>query len=223
MLGVLVVWNTVANLVVPDALLIPVNLAGAAAVVVVARSAAVSWSELGLAGANLRRASVAGAQVAAGIAVLVLAVAFVPWGRDLLADARFLGVGPGELAYETLLRIPLATALAEEVAFRGVLLGMLMLWLSPLRAVVVSSAVFGLWHILPGLAAVDTTGAVEVEGSAVTAGAVAAQVLVTAAAGAGFGWLRLRSRHVAAPTLAHWALNGVAFGVGWLVVQGGWG
>ena len=40
---------------------------------------------------------------------------------------------------------------------------------------------------------------------------VASTVLATAAAGVAFAWLRLRSRSVVAPVLAHAALNSLAF------------
>ena len=43
------------------------------------------------------------------------------------------------------------TVLFEEVAFRGVLWGLLRRGHGTLTATVVSSALFGLWHVLPSL------------------------------------------------------------------------
>ncbi|MBV8951398.1 MAG: CPBP family intramembrane metalloprotease [Actinobacteria bacterium] len=49
---------------------------------------------------------------------------------------------------------------------------------------------------------------------------VAAAVAITFAAGVLFCWLRLRSRSLLAPLLAHLATNGAAFVVAWFVVRG---
>ncbi len=223
-LAVLVVWNIGANVVTPEPLAIPVNLLAAGLLVLVARrGAAASWQDLGLDTANLGRSLRLGALVVAGIAGIVVAAALLPPVRSVLADGRFAEIGAGEAAYETLARIPLATALAEEVAFRAVLLGVLLSWMAPLRALLVSSALFGLWHVLPGIAALDTTSAIDAgESTAAMVGAVAGQVIVTAIAGAGFSWLRFRSGHIAAAVVAHWGLNAVAFFVGWQIVRNGW-
>src|SRR5690349_17275455 len=59
-------------------------------------------------------------------AVLVLALgylvaALVPATRELLVDHRSAGASPEDVAFQTLVRIPFATVLLEELAFRGVL------------------------------------------------------------------------------------------------------
>ena len=52
----------------------------------------------------------------------------------------------------------LLTAIPEEFAFRGVLLGSgLRLW-GPWRASLITSALFGLWHIAPVMAHAATNG-----------------------------------------------------------------
>jgi membrane protease YdiL (CAAX protease family) len=221
--AVLAGWNVVANTVLPEPLAVPVNLAAAAGLVWIARRAGAGWPQLGLARRDAGRGAVLGAAVAIAIPVAAALAALLPPVREAFADGRFAGVGDGEMLYATLLRIPLATALAEEIAFRGVLFGLLLARTSLLRSVLLSSAAFGLWHILPGLAALDTATVIEGTGSLwAQLGGVAAQVLITGIAGAGFCWLRLRGRHVVAPALAHWGLNGGAFVIGWLIVQNGW-
>jgi membrane protease YdiL (CAAX protease family) len=222
--AVLAVWNILNNTAMPQPIEVPWNLAAVVLLVIVARRATgASWDDLGLARSALGGGARLGAAAAASIILAVVAAAALPPVRSFFADGRFAGVDAAELSYETLVRIPLATALSEEVAFRGVLVGVLLAWMSPLRVVVVSSALFGLWHVLPALDALETTSAMDATGSvAVTLGAVAGQVVVTGLAGAGFCWLRLRSRHIAAPTLAHWALNAVSFSIGWLIVRNGW-
>ena len=47
----------------------------------------------------------------------------------------------------------------NQRALLRVLLGLLLARYSPLRAAVLSSALFGLWHVLPGIEALETTTA----------------------------------------------------------------
>lgn len=218
---VLLMWNVAANVAVPQGWEIPAALVGLTVLLAIARSAGLTWQALGLGRQAFSFGARLGLVLAALIGLAVVILTLVPPTREWLADDRFVNVPGAEVTYDLLLRIPLATALAEEIAFRGVLLGMLLLWMAPLRAVLLSSALFGLWHVLPGIAALDTA-AVDVDGEIASAGAVAAQVVVTGVAGVAFCWLRIRSRHLAAPVLAHWALNGSAYLAGWLVVSAEW-
>jgi membrane protease YdiL (CAAX protease family) len=92
---------------------------------------------------------------------------------------------------------------------------------TPVTAVVFSSLMFGLWHVFPTLDTLhlNPLGSL-VEGSALrTAEAVAGTVAVTAAAGAGFCWLRLRANSIVAPIIAHGVLNTAAFLGGRLVAS----
>jgi membrane protease YdiL (CAAX protease family) len=111
-------------------LYLPLNLAMAAALVMIGRARGVSWEALGLGAAGVRP----GLALGAVIVVLMaggLAVAWaVPGLHGFLHDRRMAEVDVRELAYRALLRIPLGTALAEEVAFRGVLFGA---WAAPHR------------------------------------------------------------------------------------------
>jgi uncharacterized protein len=118
--------------------------------------------------------------------------------------------------FETLVRIPLETALAEEVIFRGVLLALGLRSRSRGWAIVTSSVLFGLWHVVPrlGAPARDAYGRPD-------ASATAAVFATTAIAGAGFAWLRLRAGSVLAPVLAHAALNMAAFAGVWATRETG--
>ena len=103
------------------------------------------------------------------------------------------------------------------------MLGMLLLWTSPRWAVVWSSALFGLWHVLPAIDALATNPAADIaSGPFATFAEVGVQVITTAVFGAGFAWLRLASRSIVAPALAHYGINAGAYAVGWLVVRNGW-
>ena len=219
----LILWNLLANLAAPQAASIPLNLAAVTALLVVARRSGAGWGTIGVDPTAMLRSARVGVIAALSVLALIATVVAIPPSRELFADDRFLGESPTAMLYEVLLRIPLATALAEELAFRGVVLGMLLLWVSPLRAVVLSSILFGLWHVLPAFDSLETNPAADVvSGPLATFGEVSVQVAVTALAGIGFAWLRLRDNHIAAPALTHWALNGSAYAAGWLVVRHGW-
>jgi membrane protease YdiL (CAAX protease family) len=187
---------------------LPANVGAAAALVGLARVSGVSASELGLARANVGRGFRVGLLASAPLAVTVAGAVAAPSTRRLLADEKVTGTGPAEAVFETLVRIPLETALAEEVIFRGVLLALGQRSRSRGWAVATSSALFGLWHVVPTLEALsrrDDGDSARVPAS--TTGIVAA----TAVAGAGFAWLRLCAGSVVAPILAHATVNMVAF------------
>jgi uncharacterized protein len=147
--------------------------------------------------------------VAVAVAVGVGLGDRVPAIARLLGDERAAGMGATAVAYEVLLRIPLGTALFEEVAFRGVLLALVAEQRGPVVGVVVSSVVFGLWHIGPGIATLRINDP-DISLAGLSVG-VTSMVLVTTVAGVVFCWLRIRSRSLLAPILAHWATN--AFGL----------
>jgi len=109
--------------------------------------------------------------------------------------------------------IPLGTVLLEEVAFRGVLWGLFRRLRGTVAATAASSALFGVWHVLPSLGLAASNEAV---GGAVGTGrpgqevTVLGTVLFTAAAGVVFCELRRRSGSLLAPAGLHWAVNGLS-------------
>jgi uncharacterized protein len=154
-----------------------------------------------------------------GQAVAVLAVFAVARPYGLLGPA-VISVSLLML-YELGVSIVLLTAIPEEFAFRGVLLGSaLRLW-GPWRASLVTSALFGLWHIAPTLHTMSDNR--EFAGAAAHTGGqvllVLGSVAVTFVAGLVFCWLRLRSRSLIAPVMAHVATNGLALTVAWFAVH----
>ena len=72
-----------------------------------------------------------------------------PSTQPLFADYRVRQLSSGRARYEAAIRIPLGTALGEELIFRGALFGLLRRRHSTFTAVTVSSLLFGLWHVLP--------------------------------------------------------------------------
>ena len=119
-------------------------------------------------------------------------------------------------AYEVLVRIPLGTAFSEEIVFRGALLGMLMRHQSRTRATVLTSLLFGVWHVVPTLHRLETSPATDGRSVLFRALWVLGTVVTTSIAGGVLAWLRLRSGSIVAPWLAHFAANGTGFAAAWL-------
>jgi membrane protease YdiL (CAAX protease family) len=191
-----------------------------AVLVLVARHAGATATDLGLGpgdlGAGLRYGVAAFGLVLLGLAV----AAVLPATSTFLHDSR-ADIDGGQLLHQLGVSIFLLTVVPEELAFRGILLGSgLQLW-GARRASLVSSALFGLWHIEPTL---ETMSGNRVVGS-VSSGVVGPVLVVIGAlavtftAGLVFCWLRLRSRSLLAPVLAHLATNGLALTLAWFAVH----
>lgn len=193
------------------------QVGAAVALVVFALQRGSSVDSLGLSARAVRAGLRLGAVVSGLIAVGVMVIAVVPFGRSFLEDDRFSELSGWSATYQLVIRIPLVTALSEELMFRSVLLAVLLACVSARWAVVWSSVAFGLWHVLGtlgdlgGNAATDSLGAVE------RAGSVAGVVLATTIAGVIFAWTRLRSGSLVAPWMIHVAFNGATFAAGLVV------
>jgi membrane protease YdiL (CAAX protease family) len=210
----LVVLNLANALVLDGWFTAPAQGIGATLAVLGARQRGYSWEELGLARRNLLAGLRLGGGMAAVIVTGIALVALVPTTRSYFEDERFLELSAGEGVYEIAFRIPLVTALTEEVLFRSVLLAVLLVTWSRWRAIAVSSLLFGLWHVFTALGDLDENEATaDFAGWEVIAGVVGV-VAATAAAGVVFAWLRLRSDSVVAPWLVHAVLNASTFSVG---------
>ncbi|MFC9588963.1 CPBP family intramembrane glutamic endopeptidase [Streptomyces sp. NPDC056944] len=192
----------------------------AAVLLGVLRWAGGSWADAGLAPGTLAR----GARWAAALMGLVAAVylvgALLPATRSLFEDRRYDGMTGGELAVRVLVVVPVGTVLVEEIAFRGVLYGLVRRARGTVWATTVSSLLFGLWHVLPSLhlaTAKPALTGVFGESALGNAVAVAGAVLFTAAAGVLFCELRRRSDSLLAPMGLHWAVNAFGYVVGFLL------
>lgn len=216
-------FSVVTGLLRPDWAYVPVNLLATGAILLLAYSIGLTNNEMGLerseVGSGFRWGAVAGVV----IAVAIVAVASIPASRDYFADDRFLGTSASLASYHLLIRIPIGTVVFEEILFRSVLLGMFLRRMSTAAAILWSSALFGLWHIIPTLSGLETNElGDQVDSAVATTGTVAGAVVVTFIAGIGFCWLRLRSRNIVAPMLAHLAINASAYLVGYLIIRNGW-
>jgi uncharacterized protein len=213
--AVLAAHNVVGNEVIPDAAYVPANLLTGAVLVAFALLAGASWSDLGLGGASASSGLRWGLAILGVVAVGIAIGALLPMTRGLFHDERVSGISGTEVVYEALLRIPVGTALFEELAFRGVLLALLLRVTSTVPAVAVSSALFGLWHILPTISGLRANELAE--GVIATIGAVVGAVIVTTIGGVLFCALRLHTGSLIAPVLAHTSTNSLAIVAAFLV------
>lgn len=137
--------------------------------------------------------------------IAMFAVASSRYARRI-ADRRVLGLEGSALAYQVLVRIPLGTALAEELLFRGALFAM---WrgagASNLGAALCSAVAFGLWHISPTILLVRIND--PEAGNHKLRVAVAGAVLFTSLAALGLTCLRLKTYGLLAPIVLHAGIN----------------
>ncbi|TVR22484.1 MAG: CPBP family intramembrane metalloprotease [Ilumatobacter sp.] len=222
--AVLAVSNVMTNEVLPWAAYLPWNLVMTAVLLWIAlRVDTTTPDQLGLERSGVRRGALVGGIVLLVISVVLLVAALLPATRALFEDERVAGTSVWAMLYQVLVRIPLGTVVLEEVAFRGVLLGMLLRRTSRAGAVMVSSVLFGLWHVLPAIG-VEGTNPVLADLFGGTGGAVAAVVLAvvgTAIAGVALCIVRFVGHSLLAPMLAHVATNSVGFVVAWFVIRAG--
>ncbi|MEU4688895.1 CPBP family intramembrane glutamic endopeptidase [Actinoplanes sp. NPDC023714] len=180
------------------------------------RRAGLTWHDLGLSPRTLTRGSKYAAGAVLAVAVVYGIAAAVPATRPAFQDGRY-DLHPSAVLETAFLVIPLGTVLLEEVAFRGVLHGLVNRHRGAVWASVVSSVLFGMWHILPSLGLADANQAI---GAAVGGGttgrvlAVAGAVAFTALAGLLLCELRRRSGSLLAAAALHWATNGMGLLVG---------
>jgi uncharacterized protein len=214
--GLLVAVNVLTGVVWPT-WAVPAKVLTAVLLLVLARWCGLTWADVGLGRRGLGRGLWVGA-VAVGIVVLVYALGLmVPATRTAFEDSRAAG-GVAALLYAALVRIPLGTVLIEEIAFRGVLPALVggSWW----RGTLVSSALFGLWHIVPSLGLSSANAAVGATlGGWGDVGRAALAVVATFGAGILLcGWRRWGG-HLVSPVLAHLATNSLGVVAAWWVLS----
>jgi len=197
-------------------------LGGTAVVLLLARLSGASWSALGLVAGSYLTGLVWGAACVLTVVGAYVIAVFVPAARPFFHH----DAGDGQSAHDVLRRglvvIPFGTVLLEEVAFRGVLLGVVHVESDAVRAVLISSIAFGLWHILPSLGLHTTNvgvGAMLGSGRRAYVATVTLSMLGTALAGAVFCLLRLGSGSLITPMAFHWSVNGFGLFFAWLVLR----
>jgi membrane protease YdiL (CAAX protease family) len=204
-----VVLEAVAHRLRNPATRTAVRYGAAVAQLGIARAAGVSSAGLGLGRRELRDGVRSGAVAGGCAAAAVFAGVALPATRSFFRDQRAAEKALGGGLATELARITCAAVPPEELVFRSALLGLRLGEGSQVGAVAWTSALFGLSHIQPTLSTMGRTALGEhlAPRPPLQAAFVGGNVMVTAAAGAVFAWLRLRSGSVLAPMLAHAALN----------------
>jgi uncharacterized protein len=164
-----------------------------------------TWAEADIGRVHLLRSTLIGAGVGLGLAVVaLLALELGALIGSPITYEPLRGVSMSAVLMHALVGLPLLTAIPEELAFRGLLLGLLMRKLSPLRATLVVSAMFVAWHVVvqaQTLALTNFTSPWQI----VLATSLAAAGLF--AGGLIFAFLRLRTHNLAGAVLAHWLFD----------------
>ena len=156
-----------------------------------------------------------GSAVTSGLVGLVAAAVLVTPAVLFLRFPPLLGApvtyGPAQgiddvaLAQRVLFFMPLDTAVPEEIAFRGVLLGALLRQYSATVAVALAALPFTVWHVVIVGRTLDLTNLAEQPILAILGylGALGAVFI----GGVIFAWLRLATGNLAASITAHWGFN----------------
>jgi membrane protease YdiL (CAAX protease family) len=155
---------------------------------------------------------VLGAAAAGAVGLVYAAAVTLPATRVAFVDTR--GAAPlATVLFAALVRIPFGTVMLEELAFRGLLPALVGggWW----RATLVSSGLFGLWHVLPSLGYATSNAAA---GALGPGPAVLGTVAFTATAGVVFRAGQRWSGHLVTPMLLHVATNSLGALVAWWVV-----
>lgn len=216
--ALLALANVMSNRVLPAEAYVPWNLGVAALLLVIARRH-VTDGELGL-GEWRCGAAFGGVLAALTLGVMLLALA-MPVFHQLYEDRRVDDTA-AEVMYQALVRVPLGTVLLEELAFRSVVPAMAARRLGVLRASVVASALFGLWHVLPAWnlnRSNEAAGDVFGSGTWGTVAAVGFGVVGTTIAGLWWCWIRVRARSILATVIAHTATNSIGYLLAFAVMR----
>ncbi|MCB9382758.1 MAG: CPBP family intramembrane metalloprotease [Acidimicrobiaceae bacterium] len=214
--AVLAAANVLTNRVLPGWIYIPWNVAVAVAIVVLARRV-IALPTMGL--GEWRRGALWGVSLFTITLVLLLVAVAMPAFHDLYQDRRVDG-DTATWVYHAFIRIPLGTALLEEVAFRGVLPALFAVRWGVLRGSVAASVLFGVWHVLPAINLNEDNEAVAKifgHGPAGTVATVVFGVAGTTLAGLWWCWIRYRAHSVLATILAHIATNSIAYTIAFVI------
>ncbi len=208
-LAIIAVHNIAQNTLLNRRGYVAANLLVAGTLASLGKASGLSFTDMGLAPKLNRHDLQVSGIVVALTAGGCLAALTHPRTRRLLEDDRARDNSGEVIAYKSLIRFPIGTALFEEAAFRGVLPAAI----RPSNATgdLISAGVFGLWHVIP--TARTLPGSPLSKGMTLTGRAktVMAGCAATTLAGLGFSWLRRRSGSIVLPWLVHTAFNTITY------------
>jgi len=168
------------------------------------RWAGFTTADLGLAVARVKASALWG--VALGLVLALPLVAFIALAPFLTGEPVRAGeiddLSGSEMAIRLAFRVPVGTALFEEVAFRGILYATWLRATDLRRTVLGTGVVFALWHTVITFRSV--TEAQVVESAPLVALGYLGSLLGLFVGGAAFALLRWRTGGVAGPFFFHW-------------------
>jgi len=218
----LLILNIVNNRVAPQTHYLLWSFGGSVALLAIGLLDGNTWTDMGLGWAYLLPGLVWAAVCIGAVTAVYLVGSAFRRTRAAFHDERISDLTGARLMFQALVEVPFGTVLLEEIAFRAVLFSMLTRRYGLTWGVIISSVLFGLWHVLPSIGTHEQNPAL---GSVVGGGlrgnilAVGLSVLTTTLAGVLFAGLRLVSGSVLAPMGLHWATNGLGYAFSWLLLR----
>ncbi|MGV1006415.1 MAG: CPBP family intramembrane glutamic endopeptidase [Candidatus Nanopelagicales bacterium] len=215
----LLLMASIVTYYTPDEFYVPTALFLSLAFLGCGMIAGLTVNEMGLGARALIKGLIWGGAVFTLVGVAYGAGIAIPRLEPLFADKRMQEISARQIASKALVNVPLGTVILEEVAFRGVVFGLFQRQWDTRAAVLGTSLLFGLWHVLPSLSMHESheMGGRLGQGRRGQLVAVVGTVLATGLAGIGFAMLRMVSGSVVAPMMLHWALNSFGSVASWWV------
>lgn len=158
------------------------------------------WNSVGLSLTNIYRGIIFALPIIAIIILGFLALFLI--NPDIFKDERY-NQSYNLVLYAVFITLPLFTVLLEELAFRGVLFGMLQTIVSQNYALILSSISFGVWHLFSAGAINMSAFPLSLPKIVIVVGVV----LATSLAGMFLTWTRIKSGSLITPILIHWTIN----------------
>lgn len=218
----LIVLNVVNNRLAPQTHYLLWSFGGSVGLLALGLLDGNSWTDMGLGWRYLLPGLIWAVICIGGVTTVYLVGSAFTRTRLAFHDERMSDLSGSRMVFQALVEVPFGTVLLEEIAFRAVLFSMLARREGLIWGVIISSVLFGLWHILPSIGTHEQNPAL---GSVVGTGrrgnilAVALSILTTTIAGVMFAGLRLISGSVLGPMGLHWATNGLGYAFSWLLIR----
>jgi uncharacterized protein len=169
-------------------------------------------TELGL--GNIRDGMAWGAVISLTATVVLFVASRNKKSRAYFRDERTKNVTKKHVAYRVFIDIPIGTVLFEELLFRGLIYGFFSKTIGVAEAIIVSSTLFGLWHVLPSL-----TFSKENEKAPNALPTILGTVIFTGLSGIAFAMLRYMSGNIIAPVAFHYAVNTASLLLSWITTR----
>lgn len=207
--GVILVYGVVLSKIIPGKYHWLSNSIFSVALLLIAFNIGLGVSDLGISLNYIPNGVLVAIMASIVILTIALVLATIPLLHQyFLSQSSILKSKTSQIAYQTLFRIPLVTALFEEFIFRGVLLAVFMSYNSNIIAMLYTSIVFGLWHIFPAINGMNANHYDKHSGTGLLRyGFITTNVVATALVGGIFSWLRIISGSILAPWILHWTIN----------------